>query len=192
MFRVHHRLAALAILALPLWGATESLYPENPIAAQTGYTNCTYDEIDEDPDSPDAAWCDTGGASNTNTTVRVTFPTPSGTLTTGAGVQEFRVQWRKTNFSANPTCAVDLYENGSLVSALESHAISSTAGVVESVPWNASLLTAGSGVNVEVLVTCTVGGGPAGNRASGEVGAIEWNVDYSAATSRFNRMISVN
>lgn len=179
------RLLLLLTLALPLWAATESRYADS-IAAQSGYTNCTVGEIDEDPDSPDANWCDVAGASNISTSVRATFTTPSPNPTAGAGLQSFRVQWRKTSQSTNPTCAVDLYENGGLVTAnvVSSTAVSSTTGVVVSGTWDAASLSSSDGSGVEILVTCTVGGGAAGNRASGEVGAVEWVVDYTTPSAK--------
>lgn len=159
--------------------ATERLAPD-ALLTQTGLTGSLAD-IDEDPDTPDASWLTTG--SNTDTVCRVSFPTPTGPPTAGVDGQEFRVLLRKTNHSTNPTYTVDLYENGSLVTNLvASTTLSSTAGVVVSAPWNATSLGTADGSLVEVQVTGTVGGGSPGNRAGVEVGAVEWNVTYTATS----------
>lgn len=179
------RLIALLMLALPVWAATESRYADT-IAAQSGFTSCTVAEIDEDPDSPDANWCDVAGASNRTTSVRATFTTPTGPPTDGAGLQSFRIQWRKTSQSTNPSCSVDLYESGVLITSniVASTAVSSTTGVVVSGTWDSTSLTVNNGSGVEILVSCAVGGGTPGNRASGEVGAVEWVVDYTVSAAR--------
>lgn len=147
----------------------ERLAPDE-LLDQTGLTGAVTD-IDDDPDAPDASWLTT--AVNTNTVCRVSFPTPASTLTTGPGLQEFRVQVRKTAETTDPTCVVELYEAGVLVSTVvASTTISSTTGVVLSGTWNATGRTAAS---IECRVVGTVGSGSAANRASVEVGAVEWN-----------------
>ena len=157
--------------------AIERLAPD-AILAQTNLSGAVT-AIDEDPDSADASWL-TAPGSNNATAVRVSFPTPSGPLTTGAGVQNFRVQVRKTAHSTNPTCTIELYENGTLISTLVSGtAVSSTTGTVIQATWDATGRTASQ---IECRVSGTVGGGSPGNRASLEVGAIEWNATYSTSS----------
>lgn len=136
--------------------------------------------IQDDPDSADANWLTAPGANN-NTEARVSFASPTGNPTVGADLQEFRALVRKTNHSTNPTARIELWENGALVRAGTSTAISSTSGVVLSFTWNASELGTADGSLVECKVVGTVGGGSPGNRASVEVGAIEWNAQYDAA-----------
>jgi len=148
---------------------TENLAPD-ALLDQTGLTGAVT-AIDEDPDSPDGDWL-TAPGSNTNTVCRTSFPTPTGTLVTGAGEQTFKAWVRKTNHSTNPTCVVQLYENGSLISTVvASTTISSTTGQMLTGTWDATGRTA---ANIECRVAGTVGGGGAGNRASVEVGAIRW------------------
>ena len=155
--------------------ATERLAPD-AILVQTGLSG-SVTAIDEDPDSPDASWLTS--SVGTNTDLRVSFPLPSGNLNTGAGLQEFRVRVRKTTGSTAPTCVVELWENGSLVTTVvASTSVTSTTGVVLSGTWDASLLSNISGANVECRVVGTVGGGNPGNRAAVEVGAVEWNDNY--------------
>lgn len=67
--------------------AYQTLSPD-AIATQTNITGAVTD-IDEDPDSPDAAWMDGTGA----IVLRVTFPTPAANLLT-TYTQEFRVRIR--------------------------------------------------------------------------------------------------
>lgn len=160
--------------------ATERQSPD-ALLENTGLTG-TVSAIQDDPDSPDGSWLTT--ASNTATVARVSFPTPTGNPTVGAGVQEFRVLVRKTNQSTNPTCTVALYENNtSLATIVSSTTISTTAGIVLSGTWNANLLSTADGSLVECRVVGTVGGGTPSNRASVEVGAIEWNVVYDVPVS---------
>lgn len=159
--------------------ANERMAPTAFAETPTGLSGAVTD-IDDDPDSPDASWL-TAPGSNTNTAVRVTFDTPSGTLDNSASAQEFRVQVRKTNHSTNPTAVVELYVNGTFNSTIvSSTTISSTSGVVLAGNWTSSGIAA---ADVECRVAGTVGGGTPGNRASVEVGAIEWNAATSAATN---------
>src|SRR3990167_8627732 len=161
--------------------ATERQSPD-ALVEQTNLTGAVT-AIDEDPDSSAGDWL-TAPGSNNATVARVTFPTPTGPPTTGAGLQNFRALVRKTNHSTNPTCAIQLYENGSLVSeVLAATTVSSTTGVVLQGSWNATSLGTSNGSAVECRVVGAVGGGSPGNRASLEVGAIEWNVDYTAAAT---------
>lgn len=160
--------------------ATETLQPDG-LLDQTGLTGALAD-IDEDPGSPDANWLTTG--SNTSTVCRVSFPAPSGSLTTGAGLQAFRALVRKTAQSTDPDVVMELWEAGALVSTLiAAQALSSTTGIVLTGTFDASSLAAGNGQDVECRVTGTPGGGNPGNRASVEVGAVAWDVTYDASAA---------
>lgn len=152
------------------------------LITQTGLTGAIGD-IQDDPDSPDGNWLTT--SNNTNTVCHTSFPSPSGNLTTGSGLQEFRAWVRKTNHSTDPTADLLVYENGILMTTLAgSVLVTSTTGQMLSGTWDASILSDVSGVNVELLVNGTVGGGSPGNRASVEVGAVEWNATYNEASTR--------
>lgn len=189
------RLALLAVLgAALLWAAAETIRPTS-IASQSGYTNCTVGEIDEDPDSDDTQWCDVGGASNTTTNVETEMGNPATAPNGFSNQQEVRVLWRKTNHSTDPTCVVDIVEGGTVrVDNVISAAVSSTTGVVASGNWtfNAASWTDSSGASIAVDVTCTPGGGTPGNRASGEVGAIEVNLTTADAPTVGGREGSLN
>lgn len=168
---------------------TERLAPD-AILVQTGLTG-VLSAIQDDPDSPNGSWLTT--SSNTSTDLRVSFPTPSGSLTTGAGLQGIRVLVRKTGQSTNPTVVVELWQSGSLVSTLvASTTVSSTTGVVLAGSFDASSLSDPTGAGVEVRVNGTPGGGSPSNRASVEVGAIEWNTTESAAPTTISGSFTAN
>lgn len=150
------------------------------LLVQTNLTGSVGD-VQDDPDSPDAAWLT--AASVADVEARVSFPVPTSDLTTGAGVQEFRVLVRKTaSGGTNPSCTFELYENGALLTTLVGgQAISSTAGTVLSGTWDATSLAAISGADVECRVFGKRSGGSPANRRVLDIGAIEWNADYSEA-----------
>lgn len=161
--------------------ATENLAPD-VLLVQTGLSG-TVADIDESPDSPDGNWLTTTAQNQTNT-CRVSFPTPSGNLNTGSGLQTFRFWIRLSatnNAHGSATASIDLYENGSLVANLSTGvSYTNTTGQMLTATWDASLLSAISGVNVEArIVMLPEGGGPGGSRGCGEVGAVEWIADYS-------------
>jgi len=148
---------------------------------QTGLTGALT-AIDEDPDSDGGDWLTT--SNNTATVCRTSFPTPTAAPTDGVDLQEFRCLVRKTDHSTDPDVRVELYENGSLVSTpIADQALSSTTGVVLSAKWDSVSLGTGDGSLVEVRVVGTPGGGSPGNRASVEVGAVEWNAEVTAAAA---------
>lgn len=140
--------------------------------------------IQDDPDSPDGNWLVATG-NNVGTTAEVTFPTPSGSLTTGAGLQEIRVLCRK--FSATqtgtPTARIDIYENGTLVSSGSAVNITSAVGQVISRTFDASILSDQTGASFEVRAVGVQTGGSPGVRNTVDFGAIEWNVDYTAGSA---------
>jgi hypothetical protein len=86
---------------------TERQSPD-ALLVQTGLVGAVT-AIQDDPDSPDANWLTASPTNNNATVCSVSFPTPSGTLTAGAGLQEFRVWLRKTNHSTNPTAVVQFF-----------------------------------------------------------------------------------
>lgn len=160
----------------------ERLAPD-AILASTNLSGSVTD-IDDDPDSPDGLWL-TAPGSNNNTNVRVSFPTPSGSLDTTTDIQTVRVLVRKTNHSQAPFATLFLYENGSQVKTLQAQTgITSTTGEIMSGTFSASEIT--NPANVEVYIDGVVGGGSPGNRASLEVGAIEWNAEVVAGGGSTN------
>lgn len=167
--------------------ATERQSPDT-IADGSNYTSPSVGDIQDDPDSPDAAWLDWDG--NGNTICRVTFPTPTGPPNVGADLQEFRVLIRNDAAGSNSTSwSLELWENGVLDSVLNTGSDPAEGGVVVSGTWNASSLGTADGSLVECRLIQTAGGsGSPTNRKGIEVGAVEWNVDYSGTTPVSNTM----
>jgi hypothetical protein len=144
----------------------------------------TVADIDDDPDAPEGAWLEQS-SNNTDTSVRVSFPTPTGAPTSGSGLQEFRALVRKTTGQSGvPTARIELWENGALVAAGSETNVTSESGQVVSFTWNASQLSGTDGSGVECLVYGTKTGGSPPTRAAVDVGAIEWNVEYSAGSTQ--------
>ena len=159
--------------------ATERQSPD-ALLVQTNLTGAVA-AIQDDPDSPDGNWL-TADSNNANSVCRVSFPTPTGNPTTGAGLQEFRCWARLTANGTACSYDISLYENGTLVSSLATGSLTSTTGQILAATWDASLLGTADGSLVEVELTVTKSGGAPSSRTTGEVGAAEWNVDYSAGT----------
>jgi hypothetical protein len=151
--------------------------PPDAILASTNLSGSVSD-IDDDPDSPDSNWL-TATVDGNDTMVRVSFPTPTGDPTTGAGLQEFRFQVRNTNNPGgnDPSYSIHLYENGSDLGEIASGTVVSSTGEVLSAIWDASSLGTADGSLVEAYIYGTVD-----KKDSMEVGAVEWNVEYSAGT----------
>ena len=163
--------------------ATETLAPE-ALLDQTNLTG-TVADIDDDPDSPDGNWL-TEVDDGDDSICRVSFPSPSGNLTTGAGLQEFRAWIRRSQTAGgnDPTVDLELYEAGTLVTQISlGTTVTSTTGVILAGTWDASALAAVSGVDVECRIVGHRSGGAPGSRRTIEVGAVEWNVDYTTGAT---------
>lgn len=160
--------------------ATERLAPD-AVLDSTNYLSLALASIQDDPDSPDALW---GAWDTGNTTCRVSFPSPSGSLTPGAGLQEGRALIRKAGGTGGnlPAWSLELWEAGALISVLASGTVSSETGTVVAGTFDASVLADPSGGAVELLLAQTDGGtGKPAERRGVEVGAIEWNAVYDDA-----------
>lgn len=149
------------------------------VLASTNVTGAIVANLDDDPDSPDLDWA-VATSNNVSTDVRTSFGTPTGPLTPGAGVQEFRVLVRKNTLSGTgtPTARIELWENGSLISASGETNVTSSVGQVISYTWNASGRTPSQ---IEAKVIGTASGGSPAVRASVDIGAVEWNADVSSS-----------
>ena len=133
----------------------ETLNPD-VLIAQTNLSGSVTD-IDDDPDSPDGLWLSTS-SNNADSIARVSFPSPTGNLTSGAGLQEFRSFVRVTANASNVNFDLYLYENGAVLNGgapIGSITSNSTAGQLLTGTWDASLLSDQSGVNVEARVYAT-------------------------------------
>lgn len=148
------------------------------ILAMTELTGVVGD-IQDDPDSPDGNWLVATG-NNVNTNVRTSFPTPSGSPIIGADLQEFRVLVRQFDEGQTgvPTARIELWEGGILIRA-GADADVPQGGVVLSFTWNASELSTANGSLVECKIVGTKAGGSPSKRNTVDIGAVEWNVEYS-------------
>lgn len=159
--------------------ATETK-PPDAVLESTAYSALNLADIDEDPGSPDAAFGTWAGIGNT--IARVSFPTPSGTPNTGAGMQTFRAYVKRTVSAApNPTAGLYLWENGSSKALLWSGSITSTTGQLIIGTWDATLLGTPNGSGVELRLV-QLSGGTSINRSGVVLGAAAWDVDYAAPT----------
>ena len=173
--------------------ATEILVAD-AILVSSNYTSLATTDIDDDPDSPDGLWGVWDG--NGNTTAKVSFPTPTGDPTTGTDIQNFRVHFRADTGSGSNSAdwSIELWENIASVSTQVAVLAtgSATGSVTTTATWNASLLTAADGSNVEFALVQTGGGtGSPTARRGLELGAVEWNVDYSTTTD-FDRSVAAS
>lgn len=139
-------------------------------------------DLDEDPDSGDANWATWDGSTNTST-LRVSFPTPSGPPSTGADRQVFRVLLRKNaSGGGTPDFDAELRETSggaSLETLATTQTVTDTSGVVYELAWDATNLGTADGSAVELLLTLNSdGGGP--NERGIDVGAIAWDVAVEA------------
>ncbi len=167
-------------------GGSETVRP-NGTNDIVGYGTCTSGgELPDDPDSPDAAWCN-GLANNVTSNVDVELATPTASPSSDTDAQEMRACLRSTGESVDPTCSIDVLEGNTVrVSSIFSGAISQTdCTAVTSATWTfvPGDWTDTTGAAVEFGVDCVPGGGNPNNRASGELGAIEWNVGTVSATT---------
>jgi hypothetical protein len=171
--------------------ATETKVPDG-LLDQTNLNGAVGD-IDEDPDSPDGNWL-TAQSNNADSICIVSFGTPSGDPTVGADLQEFRAWVRVTANASTTSWAIYLRENGSRINggtAIASGSTASTTGVIISATWNANLLGTADGSLVECEIYFTKTGGSPTNRTTGEVGAVEWNVDYTVGGSTYEDSLSL-
>jgi len=112
---------------------------------------------------------------NVSCTDRYAMEDTSGPL---ESTQTINVIARKGSQSGNPTLAINLYENGSLVQAIVgATSITSTTGQTVSGTFNASAISDASLVEIEIVVV-GAGGSPSA-RNSAQFDSIEWAVSYN-------------
>lgn len=179
----------VSISSYVVLAATERQSPD-AIIAQTNLSGVIGD-IQDDPDSPDANWWTTGDVGS-DTVAHVSFSTPTGNPTVGADLQEFKIWVRKAGTNT-PQCQIDLYEGGVVVVQGTLTDVTSTGGQLKTFTWNANLLSNADGSGVEIYIYSKNSGGKPADRGTVEVGAVEWNVDYSSATPNIsNTPTSIN
>ena len=157
------------------------------LISSSGLTGVVGD-IQADPDTKSGAWtaADPLRATGNNVSVNIhcSFPSPSDNLTVGADLQEFRVLLRPfdSGHTGDPDWRIELRQNGSLVRAGSNTEILNDAGdTVVAFTWNANELTSDpGGVQVEIKVFGVKTGGSSAVRNTIDIGAAEWNVDYTS------------
>jgi len=161
--------------------ATELLLPDAVVSSVN--LNASIGDLDEGVDNFDGVYATTQ-SSNGNTLLVLSFPTPTGTLNTGAGLQIFRARVRKNaGGGVNPSVRLEVYENGSLVGTVSGNTtVTSTTGVDISFTWDATVLALQDGSNVEIGIAQQSGGqgGNPNNRRWIEVDTADWTADYTA------------
>lgn len=158
--------------------ATELLLPDAVVTATNLTANIA--NLDEGVGSFDGVYATTQ-SSNANTLLIFSFPTPSGDLTLGAGLQTFRARVRKNaGGGSNPSVRLEVRENGVLRANSTNTTVTSTTGVNITFTWDASVLNLQTGVDVEIGIAQQSGGsgGNPNNRRWIETDTADWTADY--------------
>lgn len=116
---------------------------------------------------------------NTSQTSRWSLANLTDPLATGQ-THTVNVSARKGSNSGNPTLTINLYENGTLVSALASSvSITSTSGQVVTGTFSTSAIT--NPDNIEIEAACTAAGGNPSTRNAAQIAYIELVAEVEAA-----------
>lgn len=158
--------------------ATEILIPDAVLTATNLTANIA--NLDEGVDNFDGVYATTNSG-NANTVLVLSFPTPSGTLTSGVGIQTFRARVRKNaNAGNNVVPVIQVRDNGVIKSSQTFTALTNTTPVNLTFNWDASTLDLQTGENVEIAIVQNSGGagGGANNRRWLETDAADWIANY--------------
>ncbi len=165
---------------------SETHRPDGTTFSAIGFQGSpAFGDIDDDPDSPDANFL-IANDTNTDVSVRTSFSDPSRDISTGADLQEIRVEARKTAGSgvSDASLSIEIYEQGNPTALFTSTAqnVTSADGEVFSFTFDAAILADISAGNLEVVVNGGRSGGTPSSRSAVDIGAIEFN-SFSAGTS---------
>lgn len=159
--------------------ATELLLPDAVLTATNLTANIA--DLDEGVSNFDDVYA-TNDAGNANTLLVLSFPTPSGTLNTGADLQTFRARVRKNATGGNnPTVRIEVREGGTIRANSTNTTVTSLTGDDITFTWDASVLALQNGVDVEIAISQQGGGsgGNPGNRRWIETDTADWTADYT-------------
>jgi hypothetical protein len=169
--------------------AAQTLVP-NSLLASTGLSSPTVADLQ----AQDANWS-TATSNNVDTSVQVSYPTPPGNPTAGAGLQTITVQTRKNaaSGSGTPTITIGVGIVGGLPQlSSASFNVTSTTGQVDQFTFDYAAVTgaAADGSNIQVWVNTTRSGGSPSFRSSVDIGYVGWDVIYSVGTV-YNQAASI-
>ena len=163
--------------------ATETLLPNELVSSVN--LNVTLADVDEGVSNPDNVWATTS-TNNGSTALTLGFPTPTAQLTTGAGLQTFRVRVRKNNTGGNnPTVRIRVLDNGVNTGTENTFTLAnSTTGETLTFTWDATTITdAGGNIDgsgVQIAIEQQTGGtGQAAARRFVEIDSADWIADYT-------------
>ena len=155
------------------------------VISESGFTPSA---VIADVNVDDTTWT-IATANNVNNDLRLSLPTPTGPPTTGVGVQTFSAIVRKNGYggggSGTPTVRFELWETGgsTLIAASSEIDVTSTTGQTVTWDWDAVDLATADGSAVEVRLCGTAVGGAPGGRAAVDYDYVEWQVDFSEAST---------
>lgn len=163
---------------------TITRYAPTALSAQVNLAGA-YTQITNDPDTPDGNWL-SGTDNNQNQTALVDFATPAEPPSTPTDEQEFKVWVRRDSETqtGEPSCTLELWENGALVRAGTPVTITGTGQMVTFL-WAGSELATSDGSLVQCNIVGTKSGGAPGSRNVIEVNALEWNSTEGTAPPSF-------
>lgn len=158
--------------------ATETLFP-TAVVSSGNVNSAAVSLVNEDIDtgSPDTDFVQWDG--NGNVDVVYSFDTPTGQLTIGANLQNFRVRGRKAGGSNTPVAQLVVVENGTVRAASGTVNITDTSFQEYSFTWDADILALQNGSGVQIQIEQTNGGGGNPNRRAGiDISAVNWDLTY--------------
>ncbi len=167
-------------------GGSETVRP-NGTNDLVNYTDCTSGtELVDDPDSPDTTYCN-GLGTDVDADVDVEFATPTTSPNGTTDAQEIRACFVSTGQASDPTCTVSIMEGNTLRIAdiIDTTISQTTCAAVQAAnfTFDSAVWTDDTGAALAVRAECTAGGGSPAGRASGMLGAVEWNVATSSSTT---------
>ena len=138
-------------------------------------TGNAHTTMDDDPDSPDAVWCN-ATADGTNHIMLQNFTDPAGALSGTTDAQVFALYVRRSAAAGtNPSVTLNIYDGVNCADLHEAGAaqtVTSDTGELLTEAWTSTGISSPSDVCVQI--SCARSGGAPGDRRSCDYDAIEW------------------
>ena len=151
--------------------ATETLLPDSRLTSiNMAFIETTWENVNEGVDNLDGlTWDATANAHE----FMLSFPTPSGFLTLGAGLQTFRLRCEYTaTMGGAASIQMFVYENDILrFTGTDNSRNAGQGPITYTQTWDSSVLTDATGATVEVRVV--------GSKSSMVYDAVDWIADYT-------------